>query len=206
MQLESLSIAVLLNNQAAGDTGWTQPQLDQISNMVQGAIGYTANRGDQFSISSFNFAPVKAVVYEPLPWWQADSYQAYLRYLIGAILGLGMIFFVLRPLVQHLTRTVEYGSQDANQDSAIPLMPPAAEANEALANSQQADALMSLDNVKTTNGWTSTLSLPEPGSPLTVQMDHLTLLANQEPARVAEVISHWISERENENEPQHQQA
>ena len=206
MQLESLSIAVLLNNQAAGDAGWSQPQLDQISNMVQGAIGYTANRGDQFSISSFNFAPVKAVVYEPLPWWQADSYQAYLRYLIGAILGLGMIFFVLRPLVQHLTRTVEYGSQDANQDSAIPLMPPAAEANEALANSQQADALMSLDNVKTTNGWTSTLSLPEPGSPLTVQMDHLTLLANQEPARVAEVISHWISERENENEPQHQQA
>ncbi|MCK8046325.1 flagellar M-ring protein FliF [Shewanella sp. 1CM18E] len=198
MQLESLSIAVLLNNQAAGEAGWTQPQLDQISNMVQGAIGYTANRGDQFSISSFNFAPVKLVEFEPLPWWQGESYQAYLRYFIGAILGLGMIFFVLRPLVQHLTRTVEYGSKDAQQDSAIPLMSPAAEANEALTNQQQNDSLVPLDNIKAKNSWTSSLSLPAPGSPLTVQMDHLSLLATQEPARVAEVISHWISDRDNE--------
>ncbi|MCL1140470.1 flagellar basal-body MS-ring/collar protein FliF [Shewanella pneumatophori] len=198
MQLESLSIAVLLNNQAAGEAGWTQPQLDQISNMVQGAIGYTANRGDQFSISSFNFAPVKLVEFEPLPWWQGESYQAYLRYFIGAILGLGMIFFVLRPLVQHLTRTVEYGSKEAQQDTAIPLMSPTAEANEALATQQSNDALVPRDNIKATNSWTSNLSLPAPGSPLTVQMDHLSLLATQEPARVAEVISHWISDRDNE--------
>lgn len=203
MQLESLSIAVLLNNQAAGEAGWTQPQLDQISNMVQGAIGYTATRGDQFSISSFNFAPVKVVEFEPLPWWQGESYQAYLRYFIGAILGLGMIVFVLRPLVQHLVRTVDHSNKDLQAESELALMSSANESNEALPN-QQNDAVMSLDNNKAKNNWSSNLSLPAPGSPLTVQMDHLSLLATQEPARVAEVISHWISERE--NEPVNQQA
>ncbi|QQX80540.1 flagellar M-ring protein FliF [Shewanella sp. KX20019] len=205
MQLENLSIAVLLNSQAAGETGWSQPQLDQISNMVQGAIGYSTNRGDQFSISSFDFAPVQVVEFEPLPWWQAESYQAYLRYFIGAILGLGMIFFVLRPLVQHLTRTVDLNSKDNQQETPTPLIPPAeARDNKTISEAQaQTDALLDLNNSNTDNNWSSNLSLPAPGSPLTIQMEHLSLLANQEPARVAEVISHWINDQESE-QPSHQ--
>lgn len=200
MQLENLSISVLLNSQAAGEAGWTQPQLDQMSNMVQDAIGYSAARGDQFSISSFNFAPVKMVEFEPLPWWQGESYQAYLRYFIGAILGLGMIFFVLRPLVQHLTRTVEYGAKESASATPTPLMPPPEAATASVSESPQdfADNLLAVENSSTANSWSSNLNLPEPGSPLTVQMEHLSLLANQEPARVAEVISHWISDRESE--------
>ncbi|MCL1050897.1 flagellar M-ring protein FliF [Shewanella abyssi] len=202
MQLENLSIAVLLNSQAAGATGWSQPQLDQISNMVQGAIGYSTNRGDQFSISSFDFAPMKVVEFEPLPWWQAESYQAYLRYFIGAILGLGMIFFVLRPLVQHLTRTVDYNIKDNQQDAPAPLMPPAeASGNNAISDAQQqTDALLDITDTNASSNWSSNLSLPAPGSPLTIQMEHLSLLANQEPARVAEVISHWINDQESEQQ------
>ncbi|MFT5787991.1 MAG: flagellar M-ring protein FliF [Shewanella sp.] len=205
MQLENLSIAVLLNSQAAGETGWSQPQLDQISNMVQGALGYSANRGDQFSISSFNFAPIEVVEFEPLPWWQAESYQTYLRYLIGAILGLGMIFFVLRPLVQHLTRTVEYSIKKDSMDAPIPLISSEeASTNNAISDAQnQADALLDIENTNADNQWSSNLSLPAPGSPLTIQMEHLSLLANQEPARVAEVISQWINDQESE-QPSHQ--
>ncbi|MGS0675377.1 flagellar basal-body MS-ring/collar protein FliF [Shewanella sp. 125m-1] len=200
MQLENLSISVLLNNQTAGETGWTQPQLDQMSTMVQDAIGYSAARGDQFSISSFNFAPVKIAEFEPLPWWQGESYQAYLRYFIGAILGLGMIFFVLRPLVQHLTRTVEHNIKDTQTATPTPLMPPAEAAADLNQDAVQAaaDNLLANNNANINSNWTSNLSLPAPGSPLTVQMEHLSLLANQEPARVAEVISHWISDRESE--------
>ncbi|GIU22902.1 flagellar basal-body MS-ring/collar protein FliF [Shewanella sp. MBTL60-007] len=202
MQLENLSISVLLNSQAAGENGWTQPQLDQMSSMVQDAIGYSAARGDQFSISSFNFAPVKVVEFEPLPWWQGESYQAYLRYFIGAILGLGMIFFVLRPLVQHLTRTVEYNIKDSDSTNTTPLMPPPEAAALTDSAQQQVDNILAVENATTDTSWSSNLSLPAPGSPLTVQMEHLSLLANQEPARVAEVISHWISDRDNEQNAQ----
>lgn len=198
MQLETLSVSVLLNNQAAGEGGWSDAQLNQLGTMVQDAIGYTAARGDQFSINSFDFAPVQIAQFEPMPWWQAEGYQAYLRYLIGGILGLGLILFVLRPLVSHLTRTVDHHSE--NENDAQPLA--AIEDNQAAAlpttdDAQAlADQLMAggNDNAST---WMGTQGLPEPSSPLTVKMEHLSLLANQEPARVAEVISHWISDKEN---------
>ncbi|WP_028774274.1 flagellar basal-body MS-ring/collar protein FliF [Shewanella waksmanii] len=198
MQLETLSVSVLLNNQAAGEGGWSDAQLNQLGTMVQDAIGYTAARGDQFSINSFDFAPVQIAQFEPMPWWQAEGYQAYLRYLIGGILGLGLILFVLRPLVSHLTRTVDHHSE--NENDAQPLAAIEDNQTAALPATDDAQALADQlmaggnDNAST---WMGTQGLPEPSSPLTVKMEHLSLLANQEPARVAEVISHWISDKEN---------
>ncbi|WP_394202832.1 flagellar basal-body MS-ring/collar protein FliF [Shewanella waksmanii] len=197
MQLENLSVSVLLNNQAAAEGGWSEAQLSQLGTMVQDAIGFNAARGDQFSINSFDFAPVQIAQFEPMPWWQTEGYQAYLRYLIGGILGLGLIFFVLRPLVSHLTRTVEHHSE---ADTAAEPIAAIEEPQPALAASDDpqalADQLMGM-NTGTESAWMANQGLPEPSSPLTVKMEHLSLLANQEPARVAEVISHWISDKEN---------
>ncbi|WP_298774716.1 flagellar basal-body MS-ring/collar protein FliF [uncultured Shewanella sp.] len=203
MQLENLSVSVLLNSQAAGDTGWSDAQLTQLGTMVKDSIGYSNERGDQFSISSFNFAPVASAVFEPMPWWQAEGYQAYLRYLMGGILGLGLIFFVLRPLVSHLTRTTDNNPSESPEPLPAPAespAPAAISANDKQQDSQAlADQLMGLSQAAADNDWIAGQGLPEPGSPLTVKMEHLSLLANEEPARVAEVISSWIGERGNES-------
>ncbi|MPY25286.1 flagellar basal-body MS-ring/collar protein FliF [Shewanella sp. YLB-07] len=202
MQLENLSVSVLLNTQAAGENGWSEAQLSQLGAMVQDAIGFTAMRGDQFSINSFDFAPVQIAVFEPVPWWQTEGYQAYLRYFIGGILGFGLILFVLRPLVSHLTRTAEPKTQ---QDDATSIPELDSPSHSQLANKEQAsdsqalaDQLMGLDRDMSNSDWISNQGLPPPESPLTVKMEHLSLLANQEPARVAEVIAHWIGDNENE--------
>ncbi|MEC4725911.1 flagellar M-ring protein FliF [Shewanella sp. D64] len=201
MQLENLSVSVLLNSQTGGTTGWNETQMAQLGTMVQDAIGFSAARGDQFSINSFLFAPVKIAQFEPMPWWQAEGYQAYLRYFIGAILGLGLIFFVLRPLVSHLTRTAEHTFKENFNETSVALEPPV----ENMANTAQlgdsqalADQLMGLDQNKMGSDWIGNQNLPAPGSPLTVKMEHLSLLANQEPARVAEVIAHWIGDKNKE--------
>ena len=204
MQLENLSVSVLLNSQAAGEAGWSQPQLEQLSSMVQDAIGFSQARGDQFSINSFEFAPITVAQFEPMPWWQGESYQAYLRYFIGAVLGLGMIIFVLRPLVAHLTRTVEYNFKEDGSNIEPKRIPPAeaSPTDLTLNNSSKddpqamADKLMGLDKAPSNGEWSSDIGLPAAGSPLAVKMEHLSLLANQEPARVAEVIGHWISEKD----------
>ena len=204
MQLENLSVSVLLNSQAAGETGWNQNQLDQLSSMVQDAIGFSQIRGDQFSINSFEFAPITVAQFEPMPWWQGESYQAYLRYFIGAILGLGMIIFVLRPLVSHLTRTVEYNLKEEEGVIEPKRIPPVEATNTQLDRSAVnqddpqalADKLMGLGKDPSHGDWNSDIGLPEAGSPLAVKMEHLSLLANQEPARVAEVIGHWISDKD----------
>ncbi|MGS0682045.1 flagellar basal-body MS-ring/collar protein FliF [Shewanella sp. 125m-7] len=199
MQLESLSVSVLVNKQSGGEAGWTQPQLDQLSSMVQDSIGFSAARGDQFSINSFDFAPMNIAVFEPMPWWQGESYQTYLRYFIGALLGLAMIFFVLRPLVKHLTKTVEHNlkSGDEPVQATLPSAQAAVTKLEATNNAQpMADQLIGANQSSSDINWSGDVSLPEASSPLAVKMEHLTLLANQEPARVAEVIAHWIGDTE----------
>ncbi len=201
MQLENLSVSVLLNNQAAGENGWSEAQVSQLGTMVKDSIGYSMQRGDQFSINSFDFAPIQIAQFEPMPWWQTEGYQAYLRYFIGGILGFGLIFFVLRPLVSHLTRTAEHSLKEE-----LPQVEPALEApsSSSISGAQSgdgqalADQLMGLEQDKSDTDWLSNQGLPAPGSPLTVKMEHLSLLANQEPARVAEVIAHWIGDNENE--------
>ncbi|MBY6185932.1 flagellar M-ring protein FliF [Marinobacter hydrocarbonoclasticus] len=168
-QLERLSVSVLLNGDAAT---WTQPQLDQLSQLVEDAIGFEAARGDTLSLHAFPFAAQPMPEMEPLPWWQTQEYQLYVRYLIGAFLGLGLILFVLRPLVKHLTRTVEQekAQEEAAQAALLPMHEPVQE--------------------------TAVPELPPPGSALSIQLEHLSLLANEEPARVAEVITQWMGNNE----------
>nr|PMH98624.1 flagellar M-ring protein FliF [Shewanella sp. 10N.286.48.A6] len=199
MQLENVSISVLLNNQAAGEDGWSQQQLDSLSSMVQDAIGFTAARGDQFSINSFDFAPVRIAEFQPMPWWQTEGYESYLRYLIGCLLGLGLIFFVLRPLVRHLTTTVDLSALKDNDQQTESLEYSEPKAAPLVNNSDDpqaiADQLMGLGQPKSDADLMS-IGLPETSSPLKVKMEHLSLLAEKEPARVAEVIANWISDKD----------
>ncbi|MCC4833437.1 flagellar M-ring protein FliF [Shewanella sp. 10N.7] len=199
MQLENISVSVLLNNQAAGENGWTQAQLDSMSSMVQDAIGFAAVRGDQFSINSFDFAPVRIAEFQPMPWWQTEGYESYLRYFIGLLLGIGLIFFVLRPLVRHLTKTVDLTAlKDIEEEKDSLQYQEASSAK--LANSSDdaqslADELMGLGQPQADDDLMS-IGLPETSSPLKVKMEHLSVLAEKEPARVAEVIAHWISDKD----------
>lgn len=193
MQLENLSVSVLVNSTTITDAAQEEAQLLKLGNMVKDAIGFSAPRGDSFSINAFAFAPTTVAEFSPMPWWQAEHYQTYLRYLIGGLLGIGLIFFVLRPLVTHLTRTSQKQADEAeSQAAALPAAvtsepAPAALPPKAGGDKQLADA-----------DWLGSQGLPEPGSPLTVKMEHLSMLANKEPARVAEVIAHWIGNKDGE--------
>ena len=198
MQLENISISVLLNNQAAGENGWTQAQLDSMSSMVQDAIGFAAARGDQFSINSFDFAPVRIAEFQPMPWWQSEGYESYLRYFIGLLLGIGLIFFVLRPLVRHLTKTVDLSALKDIEDEKDHYQHQETNSPKLASNDDAqslADELMGLGQPRETDDLMS-IGLPETSSPLKVKMEHLSVLAEKEPARVAEVIAHWISDKD----------
>ncbi|SHH19933.1 flagellar basal-body MS-ring/collar protein FliF [Ferrimonas marina] len=169
-QLERLSVSVLLNSEVVAFDAAQNAQLEQ---MVTDAIGLDMARGDTLSLTQFPFATQLMPEMEPLPWWQSQEYQVYLRYIIGTLLALGLMLFVLRPLVKHLTRTVE--------------------AEKALEEAEQAANLPMMEPIKS-----DLPELPPPGSALSVQLEHLSLLANEEPARVAEVLTQWMSNNERE--------
>ncbi|MFC4653820.1 MULTISPECIES: flagellar basal-body MS-ring/collar protein FliF [Rheinheimera] len=197
-RVKSQSVSVLVNQAAAGEAGWTQARLDQLADMVKTATGFQAERGDQFTISAFEFVPAGAAAeLEGMAWWQLPEMKEYVRYGIGALIGLALVIFGVRPLVNHLTRKQK---QQGNATGALTGLNPlsaAAQAGETPADAAKGPA--TLDGVASAAvdsaagaAAAHNMNLPAVGSEFADQINHLQLLANRESDRVTAVIKYWI--------------
>ncbi|WP_428773750.1 flagellar basal-body MS-ring/collar protein FliF [Vibrio sp.] len=198
-QISKLSVSVLLNSAAAPNgEAWTDAEKSEISTMIADAVGISAARGDNMSLMSFNFTPVEIEAPAEIPWWQDPTVQQPLRYVIGGMLGLAMIFFVLRPLIMHLTgadrRAEELEFAEAEDDSLYDNLQTSAEREHEEALNRR---LLEKGLTGASEGLNVTSDmLPPPGSPLEIQLKHLQLIANEEPERVAEVLKQWVNGNE----------
>jgi flagellar M-ring protein FliF len=197
-RVRTQSVSVLVNEAAAGETPWTPERLAQLGEMVKTATGYQAERGDKFNITSFNFVPSDvAAQMEGMAWWQMPEMKEYLRYLIGALIGLALVIFGVRPLVNHLvsrkTKELNPAAFQAMNGGAMPQD----QQHGAAASAQGGPAV--LDSTAETTlingqpaGSQHSIHLPEVGSEFAQQISHLQLLANRESDRVTAVIKYWI--------------
>ncbi|OXS13744.1 flagellar M-ring protein FliF [Zobellella denitrificans] len=201
-RLSQLSVSVLLNNGVAPEGGWQQAQLEQLGQMVQGAVGFNGARGDQFALTSFDFTP-QAVLTEfpPEPqWWQSPEWQDYARYLAAGLMLLALLLFGVRPLVRHLNgRQLAAAGQE--EDVLVAGSPAPALSREPgrLAVAGQESSSPGKAGPHTLLPWEMDereWQLPPPGSELKVQVAHLQILAERETDRVAEVIKHWIKDHD----------
>lgn len=197
-QINKLNVSVLLNEAAAPNgTAWTAEEKAQISTMVMDAVGIAEARGDSLSLMSFNFTPIEIDAPPAIPWWQDAAVQQPLRYVIGGMLGMAMIFFVLRPLIMHLT-----GADRRNQ--ALDFAEPQEETDydnlqtrEEREREETLNRRLSEKGIAVSSGLdVGNDMLPPPGSPLELQLKHLQLIANEEPARVAEILKQWVNVNE----------
>lgn len=197
-QIKKLNVSVLLNSVVAPDgSAWTAQEKSELSEMIMEAVGINTERGDSFSLSSFNFTPIEIEAPPEIPWWQDPTVQQPLRYVIGGMLGLAMIMFVLRPLVMHLT-----GADRRNLELEVPslLDEPSYEDVQTKSDREYEENLnrrLAEKGISTSNGLdVSSELLPPPGSPLEIQLKHLQLIANEEPQRVAEILKQWVNVNE----------
>ncbi|KDM91593.1 flagellar MS-ring protein [Photobacterium galatheae] len=196
-QIKKLNVSVLLNDKVAPDEkAWNEAQKAEISQMISEAVGLNNTRGDSLSLMSFNFKPLNIETVAPMPWWQDTALQQPLRYIIGGVLGLAMIFFVLRPLIRHLT-----GVDKARREMEIANLPDDILSKELDEKAQENELNRRLSDrglSHTTNGLDADaeMMLPPSGSPLHIQLKHLTLIASEEPQRVAEVLKQWVNGNE----------
>src|SRR5690606_26942478 len=81
----------------------------KMAEMLQTAVGFTEERGDQFSLQSAPFIVQEAALPEPsVHWWDSlAAWESYIRYALGTLLLFLLIIFGIRPLVKHLTRRTE---------------------------------------------------------------------------------------------------
>ncbi|WP_053046668.1 flagellar basal-body MS-ring/collar protein FliF [Thalassomonas viridans] len=200
-RINQLSVSVILNNKVAGgENGWTETELAQIANSVEKAIGINKARGDQFTISGFNFVVEPQVVTAPqVQWWQQSVWQEYLRYLVGAVLGLALIFMGVRPLVRHLIQLQSAPAERAGEvfeQRKAGQQDGQAYQEEPDEQQQSSVALMddsNMDGSSEAKAQVKVPELPAPGSEFSVQLAHLQLLADKETVRVAEVLKNWVN-------------
>lgn len=197
-QIEKLSVSVLLNEAAAPNgTAWTSEEKTQISTMITDAVGIATQRGDSFSLMSFHFTPLAIEAPPSIPWWQDPTVQQPMRYVIGGMLGMAMIFFVLRPLIMHLTgadtRAQELEFADPQDEPVYDNLQTREEREreEALNRKLSEKGIAASSGLNVGNDM-----LPPAGSPLEIQLKHLQLIANEEPERVAEVLKQWVNVNE----------
>ncbi|MHA1066728.1 flagellar basal-body MS-ring/collar protein FliF [Enterobacter ludwigii] len=183
-RLSNLSVSVVLNQSVSPEKGWSAEQLTNIRQMSLDAIGFDEKRGDQFSLNVFPFSEDGINPSLDGKWWQDPVVLIYSRYLIGGILGLCLIFFVIRRLLKHLIQRAPVNTParidsaaGAGKESAV------AEDEEYLRKNNRN---LEFDAIN---------ALPDTDSPLRDKLAHLQLLADHDPKRVAEVFEQWMNSR-----------
>lgn len=203
-RLEKMNVSILLNQQSAPKEGWSPEQLEQIRQMVERSVGFDGSRGDQISLQVFDFTGAVPVEPPASSWLETPYWQDSLRYLVGGLLGLTLVFFGIRPLVKHLVRTQQYPDTDAAQEPDEEQEPTMGlsmrrEGDGELEESAMGKSLSQSQSEFRLEPQFSSLdleALPEPGSELEVQLKHLQLLVDKDTARVAEVVRQWVSGNE----------
>lgn len=201
-RLERMNVSILLNQQSGPKGGWSAEQLEQIRQMVERSVGFDGVRGDQISLQVFDFTGAVPVTPPESSWLETPYWQDSLRYLVGGLLGLTLVFFGIRPLVKHLVRTQQYPDaeseqeQDEEQEPTIGLSMRREGDDEADGTAVGKSLQQAEYKLEPQFSSLDLEALPEPGSELEVQLKHLQLLVDKDTARVAEVVRQWVSGNE----------
>ena len=175
-RLKRLSVAVVVNDRkttdAAGKTttkALTDPEKEQITELVKGVVGYDKERGDTLSVinSTFNMPSVQ----EPpeLPFWKEPANISLAKdagkYLLIGAFVLFVILQVLKPMAKSLTRP---------PTPAPALLPAAAVEGAPVA----------------------ALPPEQRGDPYETSLNNARQIARQDPKIVANVVRDWVSNNE----------
>lgn len=111
--IERLSVAVLVDGDYAegadGETTYTprsEAELEQLTSLVRSAIGFNGDRGDHVEVVNMRFADVMGSAPEPIEinvmGFEKDDLLRIAELLVLGVVGILVIFLVLRPLVNKL--------------------------------------------------------------------------------------------------------
>lgn len=193
--LRQQSVAVVINASTAPEGGWTDKARADLEAMVKSAVGFNAQRGDLITVSVFPFAATP-VEESSASWWESSALQSLVRYTVLGLIALLFLLFGVRPAVRSLTQRAQPTATAALPEGSAEY-PLALDAERRLAlGSESVGGLNVLGELNPL----SEIRLPAPGSGLEHQIEHLQMLAKNDPERVSEVIKHWIG-RNDRHEP-----
>ncbi|RFA30721.1 flagellar M-ring protein FliF [Alkalilimnicola ehrlichii] len=193
-ELRRQSVSVVLNAQTGPEGGWTPELREELAATITSAVAFNEARGDVLTLNVFPFAPVEMPVQETI-WWQDPDVHALVRLGLAGLLGLFLIMLAARAIRAARPTPLPAPEQIEEEEEQEPAAMPEAlvQQNErkALANRQVFSELNPLAEIP----------LPDPSSGLELQIEHLRMLTENDPERVAEIIKHWIGRNERDRKP-----
>lgn len=179
-QIQKLTVAVVLNQNAAVVQGWTADNQTQINALLTKAAGIDSQRGDELSLALLGFTQPEVMPEEVVAWWERDSTLLWAERGGIGLLALLVILFGLLPMMRRVARQP---APDENPQPAAALPETVSDGDE------DAPALPG-------SSFSSDDNLPPQGSGLETKISYLQTLAQSETDRVAEVLKQWISSNE----------
>ena len=195
-RLRQQSVAVVINADVAPEGGWPEEVLAQLDTMVRTAAGFNAERGDLVTLNTLPFAPLTFVEPE-LAWWQDDKVLEWGKLGLAGLVSLLILLFGVRPAIRALSPRKDEAEEAAA--AALAASTPAAIVGDdslLLAPALPEAPEPALPRIFAELNPLAEIRLPAPGSGLEHQIEHLQMLALQEPERVSEVLKHWIGRNE----------
>lgn len=184
-RVERLSVAVVLNQNAATVKEWTKEHQQEVEKMLAHAAGIDASRGDVLTLSLLSFSETQPYVEPVIPWWERQTVIDWIKRGGIALLIAVITLFGLLPMM----RRIGQRSEEPVATGALAT----AQSNNGSEEDEEGDARASSLPASSFRGDDL---LPPISSGLETKIAYLQTLAQSETDRVAEVIKQWISSNE----------
>ena len=191
-RVNRISVAVLVDGTYGkndkGDITYqprSKEEIDQIAALVRTAIGFDQKRGDQVEVVNLRFAETPAIpISEPSGWLAAlqltkDDIMRAIEMMVMGLLGLVVLFMVVRPLVRRVLAPEE-------RPLALPAASTAALADALAAEAAKAaepTATAKMIDIAQIQGQVHAQSVQKVGE-----------LADKNPSEAVSIIRQWMSE------------
>ena len=161
-QVRRLSVAVVLNHRSVSQPNGrtstnplTAEEIQQITNLIREAVGYSADRGDTLNVANSAFTEEAREELPEIPWWQDPQIIAIAKEVLRYLVLFGVLayvaFGVIRPLMKQVApqprdedeeddMDVDDEGEEDGEDAEVSLSPEAAAAQsyeEKLARARQ---------------------------------------------------------------------
>jgi flagellar M-ring protein FliF len=170
--ISRLSIGVLVDNRPPATRNGqpiplTEQEIASLTDIVRQAVGFDEARGDTISVVNSAFQPVAALTAPEAPaFYENPAIWSIARQALGAALVLALAYFVLRPMMQVLTRPQPVAAASASVEYAAQMQPMFTPGGRVMA------LPMGYDD----------------------RMAAARSVAGQDPRQVAQVVRNWVAE------------
>jgi flagellar M-ring protein FliF len=202
-KVQRISVAVVVDNKAGAAGGnntevgtpWEPAELENFTNLVKSAVGFSEARGDTVTVINAAFAPIPVIEAEAepeTPIWETPFFLKMVKQVMALVLVLILVFAVLRPIMKSLSDT---GAQKNALAQATANAQAAANAA-ASGGGEQGMGMPGMGGQRANAGGAGSALLLGSGQNYDMQLNSAQALVADNPERAAQVIRQWVTKDE----------